>query len=104
MQGAIPQWKRTALADLNVENIEDRSLKRKLVNALYDKVNQTETAKAIKQSEQFKEYQEFRKEMNQFKEDFKDHLGQSQNPVVMGSMAIYVILAYFKSLLMIFVD
>ena len=92
MQGAIPQWKRTALMEVD-ENIQERpTMRRRMTNAVKSKFNQTDVARQLYQSEQFKEYQEVRKEILQFKEDLKDHLSQSQNPAVMGSMAIYVIL------------
>ena len=59
-------------------------------STLKDKFNQTEVAKTLYKTEQYKEYEEFKKEMSQFKEDLQDHLGQSQNPAVIVSMALIV--------------
>jgi len=57
---------------------------------LKEKFNQTSAAKVLYQTEQYKEYEDFKKEMSQFREDLKDHLSQSQNVAVIASMAVYV--------------
>jgi len=89
LQGDIPQWKRTALMEVNENMHERKTLRQKMMSGVKNKFNQTDVARQLYQSEQFKEYQEVRKEILQFKEDLKDHMTQSQNPAVMGTMAIY---------------
>ena len=94
MQETIPDWKRTAIASVNAEIAEENSLKKKVIEKIVTKFNETKTAKQIYESEQYKEYQDFKKEISQFKEDLKDHLGDSQNPAVIASMMIYVNILY----------
>jgi len=78
------------------ENMHERkTLRQKMMSSVKNKFNQTDVARQLYQSEQFKEYQEVRKEILQFKEDLKDHMTQSQNPAVMGTMAIYVRIELF---------
>ncbi len=73
------------------ENMHERkTMRQKMMSSVKNKFNQTDVARQLYQSEQFKEYQEVRKEILQFKEDLKDHMTQSQNPAVMGTLAIYV--------------
>ena len=76
---------------------EDKSIRAKVSNKIKESFNQTTIARNLYQTEQYKEYSEFKKEMSQFKEDLKDHLSQSQNPAVIASMAVYVnnIISYF---------
>jgi len=89
LQEEIPEWKRTAIAQFEEESEEDNSLRKKVSGKIKESFNQTTFAKTVYQTEQFKEYTEFKKEMSQFKEDLKDHLSQSQNPAVIASMAVY---------------
>jgi len=89
MQGQIPQWKRTALIEITGGMREDTSKRRRIINSIKQQVKQTTLAKQIYQSEHYQEYQEVKREMAQFKEDWKDHMSQSQNPAVMASMTIY---------------
>jgi len=89
LQGTIPQWKRTALMEVDESIQERQTMRKRMTSAVKNRFNETDVAKQLYQSEQFKEYQEVRKEILQFKEDLKDHLSQSQNPAVMGSMALY---------------
>jgi len=72
------------------ESEEDKSIRAKVSNKIKESFNQTTIARNLYQTEQYKEYSEFKKEMSQFKEDLKDHLSQSQNPAVIASMAVYV--------------
>jgi hypothetical protein len=80
---------RTAVATYQ-ETEEEKTMREKLKDKVKEKFNQTELAKNIYQTEQFKEYQDFRKEMGQFKEDLRDHLSQSQNPAVIATMTAIV--------------
>lgn len=89
MQDQIPEWKRTALI-LKQEQAERESLKEQLAGKFKNKFNDTSFAKNIYKSDSFKEFQNFKKEMGQFKEDFKDHIENSPNPVVQTTLGIYV--------------
>ena len=72
------------------EAFDEPTAREKLKNKLKEKFNDTQVAKILYQTEKYKEYEEFKKEMSQFKEDLKDHLSDSQNLAVIASMAIYV--------------
>ena len=89
MQDEIPEWKRTALI-LKEEQAARESLKAKVANRFKNKFNETKFAHDIYKSDSFKEFQTFKKEMHQFKEDLKDHIENSPNPVVQTSLGIYV--------------
>lgn len=89
MQDQIPEWKRTALI-LKQEQAERESIKDKLAGKFKNKFNDTSFAKNIYKSDSYKEFQNFKKEMGQFKEDFKDHIENSPNPVVQTTLGIYV--------------
>lgn len=73
------------------EGIEEKpSLAQKLKGKLKAKIVQTSVAKKVMSSEEFKEYEEFRKNMTQFKHDLKDHMHESQNPIIQGSVTLIV--------------
>lgn len=46
-------------------------------------------AQKLYKSDEYKEYEEFKKEMNQFKQDAKDHMSNIQNPVVQTSISLF---------------
>lgn len=89
MQGNIPEWKRNALI-AQEQKAARESFRQKMQSQLKSKINQTKYAKEMYQSESYKEYETFKKEMHQFKEDFKDHIENSPNPVIQTSLGIYV--------------
>lgn len=89
MQNEIPEWKRTALI-LKEEQQKRESLKEKLANKFKNRFNDTKFAKEIYKSDSYKEFQTFKKEMHQFKEDLKDHVENSPNAFVQTSLGIYV--------------
>lgn len=90
MQEKIPDWKRTALQVKDSEAKDETSIKEKLKSKFKNKFNETKFAKNIYDSEQFKEFQNFKKEMHQFKEDLKDHVENSPSPIIQASLNIYV--------------
>jgi len=90
IQGEIPDWKRTSLTAYAESVEEDSSITSRVGNKLKEKFNQTKIARTLYQTEQYKEYEEFKKEMSQFQEDLKDHMSQSQNPALIASMSLYV--------------
>jgi len=89
IQGEIPDWKRTSLTAYAESVEEDSSITSRVGNKLKEKFNQTKIARTLYQTEQYKEYEEFKKEMSQFQEDLKDHMSQSQNPALIASMSLY---------------
>ena len=88
MQEGIPEWKRTAIV-LKGEQ-QKQSLKEQISGKFRNKFNETEFAKKIYKSDNYKEFEQFKKEMHQFKEDFKDHIENSPNPVIQTSLGVYV--------------
>lgn len=90
MQEAIPEWKRNALI-FKEEQAARESYRQKMQSQVKNKFNQTKLAKEMYQSDSYKEFETFKKEMHQFKEDLKDHIENSPNPVIQTSLGIYVI-------------
>ena len=88
MQESIPDWKRTAVTVMDEEATstkEDGYLKR-LFKKAGSKVSDTSIGKKVLESEEYKEfkkkYREVKLEASEFKEDFKDEVETTQNPVV----------------------
>jgi len=50
--------------------------------AIGEKVSETEYAQKFYQSEEYKKIQDYRKEVNEFKSDLREHVDNSHNPVV----------------------
>lgn len=46
--------------------------------------------KKFYESKQYKEFQDFKKEMHQFREDLKDHIETHPSPVIQTSLSLYV--------------
>ena len=69
---------------------ENKKAGNKLKDKLKEKFNQTDLARKLYSSEEFKNYEEVKTEMKQFKEDFKDHVHQTQNPILQGSLHLLV--------------
>eukprot|EP00331_Platyophrya_macrostoma_P034874 CAMPEP_0176443002 /NCGR_PEP_ID=MMETSP0127-20121128/22154_1 /TAXON_ID=938130 /ORGANISM="Platyophrya macrostoma, Strain WH" /LENGTH=438 /DNA_ID=CAMNT_0017828129 /DNA_START=53 /DNA_END=1369 /DNA_ORIENTATION=+ len=88
IQQEIPEWKSKSLINLNMTQEEKVSLAKRLRGQLKAKIDKTSVAQKIYSSEEFKDYDEFRKNMTQFRADLKDHLHQSQNPIVQGSVTL----------------
>lgn len=90
MQETIPEHRRTAVAQFEGE-VTEKTRAEIIKERIKEKLLQTEVAQQVMKSEEYKEYQDFRKEMKQFREDLKDNLSQSQNRAVILSMAAIVI-------------
>ena len=69
---------------------EKITLAKRLRGKIAEKINETTVAKKVYSSEEYKEYEDFRKNMTQFKADLKDHMHQSQNPLIQGSVTLIV--------------
>ena len=69
---------------------ENKRAGNRIKDKLKEKFNQTDIAKKLYSSEEFKNYEEVKTEIKQFKEDFKDHVNQIQNPIVQGSLHLLV--------------
>ena len=88
MQENIPDWKRTAVTvvDETEEKEQDSNYFIRLYRKVGQKVSDTEIAKKIVESEEYKEfkkkYREVKSEASEFKSDFKDEVENTQNPVV----------------------
>lgn len=89
MQQDIPEWKRQSLVLKEQEKIRE-SMRKKVGDKFKNKFNETKFAKDIYKSDSYKEFETFKKEMHQFKEDFKDHIENSPNAFVQTSLGIYV--------------
>ena len=88
MQENIPDWKRTAVtvSDEAQRKEENSGLLIKLYRKVGQKVSDTEIAKKISESEEYKEfkkkYREIKTEASDFKGELKDEVGNTHNPVV----------------------
>eukprot|EP00331_Platyophrya_macrostoma_P015913 CAMPEP_0176475096 /NCGR_PEP_ID=MMETSP0127-20121128/43409_1 /TAXON_ID=938130 /ORGANISM="Platyophrya macrostoma, Strain WH" /LENGTH=404 /DNA_ID=CAMNT_0017870639 /DNA_START=37 /DNA_END=1247 /DNA_ORIENTATION=+ len=88
IQQAIPEWKSKSLISMN-EGVEEKpSLTKKLTRKLANVINNTQTAQKFYKSEEYKEIEDFRANMTQFKADLKDHMHQSEHVLVQGSVAL----------------
>eukprot|EP00331_Platyophrya_macrostoma_P031435 CAMPEP_0176448884 /NCGR_PEP_ID=MMETSP0127-20121128/26099_1 /TAXON_ID=938130 /ORGANISM="Platyophrya macrostoma, Strain WH" /LENGTH=333 /DNA_ID=CAMNT_0017836019 /DNA_START=37 /DNA_END=1039 /DNA_ORIENTATION=- len=71
IQQAIPEWKSKSLISMN-EGVEEKpSLTKKLTRKLANVINNTQTAQKFYKSEEYKEIEDFRANMTQFKADLK---------------------------------
>ncbi|KRX00901.1 hypothetical protein PPERSA_09507 [Pseudocohnilembus persalinus] len=87
IQQNIPEWKKNALQ--KAQNVEEKqSIASKLKGKVKAKFNKTEFASNLYKSEEYKEYQTFKTEMSQFKEDFKDHVHNSPSNLVQGGLYV----------------
>lgn len=88
MQEEIPEWKRTAVTMVDEDKVQEEHAGyiKKLYRKVSTKVSDTSVAKKIMESEEYKEikkkYREVKTEASEFKEDFKDEVETTQNPVV----------------------
>ena len=89
IQSDIPEWKRQSLILIDKEK-DNKKAGNRIKDKLKEKFNQTDLAKKLYSSEEFKNYEEVKTEIKQFKEDFKDHVNQIQNPIVQGSLHLLV--------------
>jgi hypothetical protein len=88
MQDDIPDWKRTAVTMVDDDKVEERESG--FVGKLYKKVgssvSDSSIGKKIFESEEYKDfkkkYRTVRQEADEFREDFKDEVETTQNPVV----------------------
>lgn len=88
MQEAIPEWKRTAVTAVDEDQVQEEKTGffRRLTRKIGSKVSDTTIAKKIVESEEYrdfkKKYREIKQEASEFKEDFKDEVETTQNPLV----------------------
>jgi len=89
-QEEIPEWKRTAVTIVDESKLEDRKSGtiKKLLKKVGSKVSDTSIGQKVLKSEEYKEfmknYRKIKVEAAEFKEDFKDEVETTQNPVVGG--------------------
>ena len=90
MQEEIPEWKRTAVAMVDESEQQDKEagFVKRLFKRVGDKVTDSSVGQKVLTSEEYKEfmkkYKEVKRETAEFKEDFKDEVETTQNPVVGG--------------------
>jgi hypothetical protein len=88
MQEEIPEWKRTAVTMVDDEKAqeEEAGALRRLYRKFGGKVSNTSIAQKIMESEEYKEfrkkYHTIKTEASELKDDFKDEVETTQNPVV----------------------
>lgn len=88
MQEQIPEWKRTAVTTVDEDKVqgENSGLFKKFYKKVGTKISDTSIAKKIVESEEYKEfkkkYRDVKTEASTFKEDLKDEVESSHNPVV----------------------
>jgi len=87
LQADIPEWKRTSMI-LKEDREDKKKAGNRIKEKLKEKFNQTTLAQKIYASDEYKNYADVKKDLAQFKADVKDHLHQSQNPIVIGSMSL----------------
>lgn len=94
MQEEIPDWKRTAVTMVDESQQEEQKSGyiKKLFKKVGSKVSDSSVGKKVFQSEEYKElmkkYKDIKVETEEFKEDFKDEVETTQNPVVGGIRGI----------------
>lgn len=94
MQEEIPEWKRTAVQVVDESQQEDQKAGylKKLFKKVGSKVSDSTVGKKVFESEEYKElmkkYKEVKVEAAEFKEDFKDEVETTQNPIVGGVRGI----------------
>ena len=89
MEEDVPEWKKNSLVQTSGP-MEKEGIRDKIKNKVRVKFNQTEFAKNIYTSDKYKEFEAFKREMSQFKEDVKDQVENSQSRVVQTSLNLYV--------------
>ena len=91
MEEHIPEWKRNALVVGN-DDEEEQEKKRGYIGRMKAKVgakiNETEAAQNFYQSEEYKKIEDMRKEAKEFKEELREHMDASHNPVVRASATV----------------
>ena len=91
IQEEIPEWKSKSLISLEGEGKEEKPSAAKVISQkLKRAINNTAVAQKFYKSEEYKEYEDFRANMTQFKADLKDHMHQSENVLVQGSLTLIV--------------
>ena len=91
MEEEIPEWKRNALVVSNDDEGEVQKKKGmigRMKAKIGDKINETEAAQNFYQSEEYKKIEDMRKEAKDFKEELRDHMDASHNPVVRASSVV----------------
>ena len=88
MQEEIPEWKRTAVTMVDEDKVqeEEAGALRRLYRKFGSQVSNTTIAQKIMESEEYKDfrkkYHDIKTEASELKEDFKDEVETTQNPVV----------------------
>lgn len=86
MEESVPEWKRNALVIASDDEGDDLPKKRgyigRMKGAIGEKLSETEAAQKFYESEEYKKIQDYRKEVNEFKEELREQVDNSHNPVV----------------------
>ena len=91
MEEEIPEWKRNALvvaSDDEEEEQKKRGMFGRMKGKIAGKINETEAAQNFYQSEEYKKIEDMRKEAKEFKEELREHMDASHNPVVRASATV----------------
>lgn len=89
-QEEIPEWKRTAISVVDEEQQTEKEagVVKRLFKKVSSKVSDSSIGQKVLSSEEYKDfmknYREIKVEAKEFKEDFKDEVETTQNPVVGG--------------------
>ena len=91
MEEQIPEWKRNALvvaSDDEEEQQKKRGMFGRMKAKIGGKINETEAAQNFYQSEEYKKMEEMKREAKEFKEELRDHMDASHNPIVRASASV----------------
>ena len=89
MEGAMPEWKKGAVTVTDGKVQEERTgLFKKIKGKVAKSISNTEAAKQFYTSEEYKKLDKLRNEMNEFKQNLKEEIDTTQNPVVQGTRQV----------------
>ena len=79
MERNIPEWKRNALI---LQGDEEKEEKAGILKGLKNRINATEAAKSLKESEEYDKLQAARNDFRETVGKFKEGVENTQNPVI----------------------
>lgn len=90
IQDEIPEWKRAAvtIVDNQAAVEEKKGFLSRQMGKISNKLGDTKVAKDFKETEEYKELQKQRLEFKDFKENFKEGVSMSHNPLVRSTQEI----------------
>lgn len=89
MQEEIPEWKRGAIVVTDQQAEEEKpGLLKRFSNKVKSKITSTSAAQEFMQSEQYKSVEKMRAEMQEFRNNLKEEIDNTQNPLIRQTRSI----------------